>query len=104
MLVNFYDDESLPAGLTLEIANGVVGTGNPDVADVVAAISDEWFYTIISPWSDSANMAIIEPSSTAGLVEWTCAPATYSPAWLARTPSSPPTDRHATTSTARSSA
>ena len=60
MLVNFYDDESLPAGLTLEIANGVVGTGNPDVADVVAAISDEWFYTIISPWSDSANMAIIE--------------------------------------------
>ena len=104
VLVNFYDDESLPAGLTLEIANGVVGTGNPDVADVVAAISDEWFYTIISPWSDSANMAIIEPSSTAGLVEWTCAPATYSPAWLARTPSSPPTDRHATTSTARSSA
>lgn len=60
VLVNFYDDESLPAGLTLEIANGVVGTGNPDVADVVAAISDEWFYTIISPWSDSANMAIIE--------------------------------------------
>ena len=38
----------------------MVGTGNPDVADVVAAISDEWFYTIISPWSDSANMAIIE--------------------------------------------
>ena len=60
VLVNFYDDESPPAGLTLEIANGVVGTGNPDVADVVAAISDEWFYTIISPWSDSANMAIIE--------------------------------------------
>ena len=60
MLVNFYDDESLPAGLTLEIASGVTGTGNPDAADVVAAISDEWFYTIISPWSDSANMAIIE--------------------------------------------
>ncbi len=60
VLVNFYDDETLPAGLTLEIANGVAGTGNPDAADVVAAISDEWFYTIISPWSDSANMAIIE--------------------------------------------
>ena len=60
VLVNFYDDESLPAGLTLEIASGVTGTGNPDAADVVAAISDEWFYTIISPWSDSANMAIIE--------------------------------------------
>ena len=60
VLVNFYDDEALPAGLALEIANGVTGTGNPDAADVVAAISDEWFYTIISPWSDSANMAIIE--------------------------------------------
>ena len=46
--------------LDLEIASGVTGTGNPDAADVVAAISDEWFYTIISPWSDSANMAIIE--------------------------------------------
>lgn len=60
VLVNYYDDETLPAGLTLVMADGVAGTGNPDAADALAAISDEWFYTIISPWSDSANMAIFE--------------------------------------------
>lgn len=60
VLVNFYDDEVLPSGLVLDIADGVGGTGNPDAADVLASISDEWFYTVITPWSDAANMALCE--------------------------------------------
>ncbi|SAI74568.1 tail sheath protein [Bordetella ansorpii] len=60
VLTNFYDDEVLPAGITVAIADGVTGAGNPDAADALAAISDESFYTIISPWSDAANMALVE--------------------------------------------
>ena len=104
VLVNFYDDEALPAGLALEIANGVTGTGNPDAADVVAAISDEWFYTIISPWSDSANMAIIEAELDSRFGGMDMRTGHVFTGMAGTPPSSRPMALPATTSTVRSSA
>jgi phage tail sheath gpL-like len=60
VLYNFYSDEVLPNGVTLAIAAGVTGSGNPDAADALAAIADEAFYTIVSPWSDASNLTQIE--------------------------------------------
>jgi phage tail sheath gpL-like len=54
--VNFQADEVLPAGITVAIAAGVTGAGNPDVADALAAILNEKYYTIITCYSDITNI------------------------------------------------
>lgn len=54
--VNFQRDEVLPAGLTAVIAVGVTGTGNPDVATALAAIANENYYTIVTPYNDITNI------------------------------------------------
>lgn len=54
--VNFQRDEVLPAGLTVAIAAGVNGTGNPDIATALAAIAAENYYTIVMPYTDITNM------------------------------------------------
>lgn len=57
---NYYPDEALPRGVTVAIASGVAGTGNPDVATALAAISLESFYSIVTPYSDTTNIVKIE--------------------------------------------
>ncbi|WP_304308067.1 phage tail sheath subtilisin-like domain-containing protein [Pseudacidovorax intermedius] len=57
---NYYPDERLPAGLTLVAADGAAGTGNPDVATALAAITTESFYTIVTPYTDTANVVLVE--------------------------------------------
>ncbi len=58
--VNYQLDERLPAGVTAVVAPGVVGTGNPDVATALAALSQEAFYTIVTPYSDITNIGKLE--------------------------------------------
>lgn len=53
---NFYTGETLPAGITLAIADGVAGATNPDVTDVFTAIGDQVFDFIALPWTDAANL------------------------------------------------
>src|SRR5690606_18079254 len=53
--VNYQADEVLPAGLTLAIAAGTAGAGNPDVAEALAAIANENYYTIVTCYSDITN-------------------------------------------------
>lgn len=60
VVTNVYPDEVLPTGVTVAIATGVAGSGNPDVAAALAAISLEAFYTIVTPYTDAANIAAIE--------------------------------------------
>ena len=36
------------------------GSGAPDVAAALAAVDEQWFYTIISPYTDQNNLAKIE--------------------------------------------
>ena len=57
---NYYPDEVLPAGLAVVVANATAGTGNPDIATALAAISLETYYTIATPWNDTTNIVKLE--------------------------------------------
>lgn len=57
---NYYDGERSPAGVAMAIAAGTAGSGNPDVLNAIAAMSTGAYYTIIMPWSDTANMVAME--------------------------------------------
>lgn len=56
---SYYMGEALPAGVGLTIAAVTAGTGNPDVADAIAAIGDVSYASIVMPWTDSANLATL---------------------------------------------
>lgn len=59
--VNYYDDEKSPTGLTYTITAMSGGSGNPDLADVWAALPPgEWYQHIIQPFTDSDNLTSIE--------------------------------------------
>lgn len=58
--LNMYPEDETPAGLAGAIVHTTPGSGNPDVADLIAAISDDQYVTIVSPWSDAANMVKLE--------------------------------------------
>jgi len=57
--LNYYQGEQLPTGLTATITAMTGGTTNPDIADALAAIGDEQYHTIITPWTDAANLTAL---------------------------------------------
>jgi phage tail sheath gpL-like len=57
---NYYSDEKLPVGVGLAFAEATAGTGNPDVAAALAAISQEAFYDIVMPYNDASNVGKVE--------------------------------------------
>lgn len=57
---NYYDGETLPAGLAIAIVAMSGGTGNPDITAALAALGGDQYYTIITPWTDTANMTALE--------------------------------------------
>jgi phage tail sheath gpL-like len=61
--LDYYSDdasaECIPATLT-PMGGVTAGSANPDVADAIAAMGDEWFQGIVTPYTDSANMALLE--------------------------------------------
>ena len=68
----YYDGDRLPNGVTVAIAGGsngigylTGGSGNPVIADALAMVSEEQFYTIICPYNDDANWAAIDADMTA---------------------------------------
>lgn len=58
--VNYYDGEALPVGLAIAIAAMTGGTGNPDITQALAALGGDQYYTIITAWTDAANMTALE--------------------------------------------
>lgn len=58
--VNHYQGELLPAGVGVAVAAGVAGAGDPDLAGVFAAVSDEAFQTIILPFVGQAALDLID--------------------------------------------
>lgn len=58
--LNYYTGEFTPKGITVAIADGVTGTGNPDVANAITAMASMNPYTILSGLSDAANIAALE--------------------------------------------
>lgn len=58
--VNYRAGEVTPAGLTVAVAAGTAGTGNPDVTAAFTAIGDDWYNTFILPWTDAGNLEVVE--------------------------------------------
>lgn len=59
--VNYYDRQTLPAGVTLAIAQSATGATNPDADTILDALpDDQHFTTIITGWRDAANMTSFE--------------------------------------------
>lgn len=57
---SYFFGEKLPAGVGLTVAAGTAGTGNPDISTAIAAMGSEQFHTVIMPYTDAANLALIE--------------------------------------------
>lgn len=63
----YYDGDLLPGGLTCNVSGGTNGigkmaggTGNPSVAEALASVSEDWFYSVASPYTDEANIKAME--------------------------------------------
>lgn len=53
---NYFDGQILPPGLTLEATAFAGGSGNPDIANALAAIGAEWFQVWGVAYTDGANL------------------------------------------------
>lgn len=58
--LNYYSGEVTPPGVTLTIGSMTGGTANPDIVDALAAFGDEWWNSIIMPYTDTANLNALE--------------------------------------------
>ena len=57
--VNYFG-ESLPAGLTATIVAMASGATNPDLTAAIAALGDEWYQVWGLPYTDAANLTLVE--------------------------------------------
>lgn len=57
--LNYYADESTPIGLAPTITAMANGSGNPDIANAIAAMGDEWWNYIVVGYSDNANLTAL---------------------------------------------
>ncbi len=60
VLHSYYVGEAVPAGLTLTIVTPTGGTGNPDVADAIAVMGDDWWNAVAMPYTDAANLTALK--------------------------------------------
>lgn len=56
----YQGEKTAVAGLAVVITAMASGAGNPDVLDAIAAMSSGAFYTLVMPWTDTANVAAME--------------------------------------------
>ncbi len=57
---NYYAGETTAKGVTISIASTVSGAGNPDLAEAIAAMGDNYFTDIVCPYVDSANLTLLK--------------------------------------------
>lgn len=60
VLLNYYPGEVTPPGVALTLGQMAGGTLNPDVTDAIAAMGDEWWNSLVMPYTDSANLGALE--------------------------------------------
>ncbi len=51
-----FESASQPAAPAIAITPMAGGAGNPDIADAIAVMGDEWYNWIVCPWTDTANL------------------------------------------------
>ncbi|HJW80827.1 MAG TPA: phage tail sheath subtilisin-like domain-containing protein [Acidiferrobacterales bacterium] len=57
--LNYYG-ETTPAGMTATIVGLTGGTSNPGLATAIAAFGAEWWNWIVMPYTDTANLVLLE--------------------------------------------
>lgn len=57
---NYYQGEELPAGLAVVITAMANGTTNPDITAAVTVMNDDWYHSIVMPYTDAANLTVLE--------------------------------------------
>lgn len=57
---NYYAGQTMPKGLALAIVAMTGGSGNPDVTAVITAMNSLPAYSILSGWTDAANITLLE--------------------------------------------
>lgn len=57
---NLYEDEALPAGVTLAVVAMASGSGDPDVTEFWPVLGDEHYNVIAFPWLDAANLTALD--------------------------------------------
>jgi phage tail sheath gpL-like len=64
--LNWYDDQTLPAGITA-LAPVLVthGANNPDLSPAIAAVAAEWHTEWVIPYNDDANLTALEAEMAA---------------------------------------
>lgn len=58
--LNYQDSESTPAGLAVAVVDMASGATNPNLANLIAALGDQWFQVVAHPYTDSASLTAIE--------------------------------------------
>ncbi|WP_241085734.1 phage tail sheath subtilisin-like domain-containing protein [Candidatus Vondammii sp. HM_W22] len=58
--VNYYQGERTPSSITVVITDMSGGTANPDIADGIAAMGDEWWNSLVMPYTDTANLDTLQ--------------------------------------------
>ncbi|MFB2709776.1 phage tail sheath subtilisin-like domain-containing protein [Aeromonas veronii] len=53
---NYYVGEQLPPGVTMTFTGMATGSGAPDMAALIAAMPDEWYNHIMTPFNDTASL------------------------------------------------
>lgn len=53
---NYYAGEQLPPGVTMTFTGMANGSGAPDMAALIAAMPDEWYNHIMTPFNDTASL------------------------------------------------
>ena len=57
---NYYAGDALPAGMSATIVAMASGATNPALTAAIAAMGDEWFQVIAMPYTDAANLTMLE--------------------------------------------
>lgn len=57
--VNYYTGEMLPTGISCVITGMSGATGNPDLAQTIAAFGETWWNFIVNPFTDTANLDLL---------------------------------------------
>lgn len=56
ILANYHTGEQFPQGIDLKITKMSQGAGNPDLADAIVALGQDWYQHIVMPFNDANSV------------------------------------------------
>lgn len=57
---NYSPEDATPKGLTLACTPFKDGAGNPDLAPIIAAFGDQWWKSLVMPYTDTTSRKLLE--------------------------------------------